>query len=60
VRSGRFARFAYRLTEQIADPIRMTRGAAGYLSYLRDWWRYRRLEPAENVPLLDLYPHRDR
>ena len=44
--TGRFARFAYRLTEQIADPIRATRGAAGYLSYMRDWWRYRRLEPA--------------
>ena len=54
--TGRFARFAYRFTEQIADPIRATRGAAGYLSYVRDWWRYRRLEPAENVPLLDLYP----
>jgi len=56
VSTGRFARFAYRFTEQIADPIRATRGAAGYLSYVRDWWRYRRLEPAENVPLLDLYP----
>lgn len=39
------------------DPVRFFRAfPAGYLGYLRDWWRYSRIPGAEPIRCLDAYP----
>lgn len=52
----RFWRMVYYWMVQIGDPVRGVRGAAAYLRYFTEWWRYARLPGAEAIRLIDTYP----
>jgi SAM-dependent methyltransferase len=42
--------------EPVFDPVRAARAIPGYLRFLRDWSRYRKMEGAEGTRLIDTYP----
>ncbi len=50
------AYLAFRWISPFADPIRFLKAFPGYLSYLRDWSRYSRMEGAEPVRFADTFP----
>jgi SAM-dependent methyltransferase len=46
----------YRWVKPVIDPIRAARSVPGYLRYMRDWFRYGRLEGAESRAIIDTAP----
>lgn len=56
LRKNPFLRMGYRWLSQFADPLRTARAARNLGWYLRDWRRYRRMEGAEPLALVDSWP----
>jgi SAM-dependent methyltransferase len=46
----------YRWIKPVLDPVQAVRSIPGYVLYLRDWFRYGRMEGAESRALIDTAP----
>jgi len=55
-RKNQFLRMGYRWLTQFADPLRTVRAVCNLGWYLGDWRRYRHMEDAEPLTLVDSWP----
>lgn len=56
LRKNRLLRAGYRWLTQFANPLRTIRAVCHLGAYVRDWHRYRRMEGAEPLHLIDSWP----